>query len=151
MDFSKLNYVMTIAEYQSISKAAEKLHMTQPALTRYLNHLEDELGVKLFDRTTLPIRLTYAGEWYIKRTNQILDINRKMHQEIQEMIDCQRGKITIGMSPGRLDHWAPYLLPEFKRQYPDVEVNFIIGGHNFLEQKGKQYFVCHIYKLHPWE
>ena len=44
MDFSKLNYVMTIAEYQSISKAAEKLHMTQPALTRSLNHLENELG-----------------------------------------------------------------------------------------------------------
>ena len=44
MDFSKLNYAMTIVEHQSISKVAKKLHMTQPALTRSLNHLENELG-----------------------------------------------------------------------------------------------------------
>lgn len=134
MDSSKLHYVMTIAEYQSISRAAEKLHISQPALTRYVNKLEDELGVKLFDRSTLPIRLTYAGEWYIDRVGQISAINSRMEKEIQEIVSLTRGRVKLGMSPGRLDHWIPHLLPRFKELYPHVDVQLVTGGHHALEQ-----------------
>lgn len=92
MDSAKFNYIRTIAECKSISKASQKLHISQPALTRYVNKLEDELGVKLLDRTTLPIKLTYAGEWYIKRVQQILDINSCMQKELQEIVNLERGQ-----------------------------------------------------------
>lgn len=133
MDSAKFNYIRTIAECKSISKASQKLHISQPALTRYVNKLEDELGVKLLDRTTLPIKLTYAGEWYIKRVQQILDINSCMQKELQEIVNLERGRLKIGMSPGRLDHWAPHLLPEFIAAFPQVDVQFITGSHDFLE------------------
>ena len=133
MDSAKFNYIRTIAECKSISKASQKLHISQPALTRYVNKLEDELGVKLLDRTTLPIKLTYAGEWYIKRVQQILDINSCMQKELQEIVNLERRKKKIGMSPGRLDHWAPHLLPEFIAAFPQVDVQFITGSHDFLE------------------
>ena len=134
MEIEKLKYVAVIAEFKSISKAAEKLHMTQPALTRYLNHLEEQVGTKLFDRSTLPIRLTCAGEWYISRMAQILEMYDSMSQEIQEIVNGTRGKIIVGMSPGRLDHWAPHLLPAFQEQYPEAEVELVTGGHRVLEQ-----------------
>jgi len=62
MEFTKYKYILAVAELRSISKAAAKCSISQPALTRSVNKIEDELGVKLFDRSTLPIRLTYAGE-----------------------------------------------------------------------------------------
>ena len=58
IDFNKLNYLMTVAKLQSFSKAAKECYISQPALTRCVKNIEDELGVKLFDRTCAPIRLT---------------------------------------------------------------------------------------------
>ena len=60
MNINKFSYVLAIAEYQNMTKAAEALYISQPALTKSLNLLEAELGVKLFDRNISPIRLTYA-------------------------------------------------------------------------------------------
>ena len=62
MDFNKLNYLMAIAELQSFSKAAKRCYVSQPALTRCVKNIEDELGLKLLDRACSPIKLTYAGE-----------------------------------------------------------------------------------------
>lgn len=59
--YSKLQYIIAIADKKSISQAARDLYISQPALTKYISTLEDELGVQLFDRTSTPIQLTYAG------------------------------------------------------------------------------------------
>ena len=61
MNFEQLQYVLTIAEQNSITKAANQLYLSQSALTKSMNRLEDELGVKLFDRLSTPIHLTAAG------------------------------------------------------------------------------------------
>ena len=61
----RLNYLTTLAEEQSITRAAARLFISQPALTAFLNRTEEELGVRLFDRSTTPIRITKAGAYYL--------------------------------------------------------------------------------------
>ena len=63
----KLNYLLVLAEEQNISRAAKRLFITQPTLTACINNLERKLGVKLFDRTHNPIRLTGSGKMYLKK------------------------------------------------------------------------------------
>ncbi|MGL5314367.1 MAG: LysR family transcriptional regulator, partial [Peptostreptococcaceae bacterium] len=72
MNSKKLNYIITISELQSISKAAAQLFISQPSLSNIVSNLEKELGIKLFNRTTNPISLTYAGERYIETAKKIL-------------------------------------------------------------------------------
>lgn len=71
MDHSKFEYVLAIAKEKNMTQAAKKLYISQPALTVTINKLEERLGVKLFDRTSNPIQLTYAGERYITRCKKL--------------------------------------------------------------------------------
>lgn len=64
MNYSKLDYFITIAETGNLTKAAEILYVSQPSLSQYLKRLENSLGAELFDRNSSPLRLTYAGEKY---------------------------------------------------------------------------------------
>ena len=63
-------YIKTIAQYHSFSKAAQVLYVSQPALSRFVKKVEDELGVTLFDRDTIPLRLTLAGQRYLEYVEQ---------------------------------------------------------------------------------
>ena len=84
MSFDRLEYVIAIAEEQSITKAADRLYISQPALTASINKLEAELGVKLFDRQRPPVKLTPAGALYIKEMNRIhqLQFELKKHLSV---------------------------------------------------------------------
>ena len=66
MELREFTYVKMVADCGSFTKAAAKLFITQPALSNYINKVEEELGVKLFDRSASPLVLTYAGEQYLK-------------------------------------------------------------------------------------
>ena len=66
MNTAKLQHVLAVATYKHMKKAADSLYISQPALTKSINLLEEELGVKLFERETKPIRLTYAGELFLE-------------------------------------------------------------------------------------
>ena len=65
MDLKEFEYVLTINEERSFSKAAKKLFISQPSLSQYINRLESQLGVTIFDRNTIPLSLTFEGELYI--------------------------------------------------------------------------------------
>lgn len=67
MLYEKLNYIIAIAEERNLTQAAKRLYISQPTLTLYLNRLENELGVKLFDRTKSPVTLTDAGAYYLEK------------------------------------------------------------------------------------
>ena len=72
MNLKKLKYIVTIAELRSISKAANELFISQPSLSSILSNLEKELGVTLFNRSTSPLSLTYAGEKYVETANKTI-------------------------------------------------------------------------------
>jgi len=127
--------VIAVAENQSISKAARELFVTQPALTKYLNKLEDELGTPLFDRTVNPLRITYAGELFVQEGQKILEMQKRLDQQLGEITNLQRGSLTIGINSERGSWCLPILVPEFKRRYPGIRVQIVEGQSCFLEEE----------------
>lgn len=134
MDFNKLNYLIAIAELQSFSKAAKRCFVSQPALTRCVKSIEDELGLKLFDRSCSPIKLTYAGERYIAVMQEILELKAKLDQEMEDIAARRRDRLVLGMPSTRSVTWIPRILPAFNRACPGVDIQLIEGNSLTLEQ-----------------
>ena len=133
MNFKKLKYIITVAELQSISKAASELYISQPSLSYIVSSMEQELGVQIFNRTTTPISLTYAGEIYIKTAKEILRLADDMSKEFSDISNMKKGKITIGIPSIRGPLMLPFILPKFVDKYPGINIEIIEGNSNFLE------------------
>ena len=82
MLYEKLNYIIAIAEERNLTQAAKRLYISQPTLTLYLNRLENELGVKLFDRTKSPVTLTDAGAYYLEKMKKIYASEQALRSQI---------------------------------------------------------------------
>ena len=95
MEIRQFTYVSMVAECGSFTKAAATLFITQPALSNYINKLEEDLGVRLFDRSVTPVKLTYAGEQYLEyaKNGQILvERYRKQLLYYREALERLTGK-----------------------------------------------------------
>lgn len=122
MDFNQLEYVMAIIEEKSISKAAKKLYISQPSLSQYIIRLEERLGVKLFDRTGKLLSLTFAGEKYVETAKIMLDLNKKLQRELSDIADSKKGRIIIGIPNQTSRYILPLILPEFHKQFSEIEL-----------------------------
>ena len=122
MDSAEVKYILTIAEHRSISKAADALFISQPNLSRILINIEKDLGVKLFDRSCLPIKTTPAGEVCVKYCNQIDALLKSMSADIIGISRHNTPRITIGVPPVRGSYLLPLVLPVFSKAHPDIEV-----------------------------
>ena len=127
MDLRHFRYVQKIADERSFSRAAEKLYIAQPALSQYILNLERELGTKLFDRSKNPISLTYAGELFLEKAKLILEIENEIHNEIKNISNSDKGRLTIAISPNRGSYLLPKILPAFSAIYPNVEIKLVEG------------------------
>ena len=113
MDSAEVKYILTIAEHRSISKAADALFISQPNLSRILINIEKDLGVKLFDRSCLPIKTTPAGEVCVKYCNQIDALLKSMSADIIGISRHNTPRITIGVPPVRGSYLLPLVLPVY--------------------------------------
>ena len=129
MDFRELNYVLAIAKYQNITRAAESLYVSQPTLSSFLISLEKELDIKLFRKLGHKYVLTYAGERYVERANQILRIKTDLDLELADIIKRDVGVLNVAFPPMRCAYMLPHTLPTFEKLYPHVKVN-IFEGHS---------------------
>lgn len=111
MDFDQLRYFLSVAEQQNFTRAAEKLGISQPALSRSIQKLEEELGQPVFERKTRAVALTEAGILLQSRAQQVLAILRDTKAEITD--DGKSGRVRLGAIPTI----APYFLPEVLRQF----------------------------------
>lgn len=109
-------YIIAIAQNEGISQAAEVLNIAQPTLSRYLRKLEMELGVELFDRSTIPIRLTQAGIRYVETGKNIIRLEHQLNKQIQEIKQERNTVIRIGVSPTRAPYIMPAIVENYKRQ-----------------------------------
>lgn len=134
MDFVSLQYVVSVAELKSISKASERHYITQPAMTKCINKIEQDLGLKLFDRSILPIRLTYAGEKYISGVKKVLAAKEELDREMAEIQGKKKDCIRFGIPSSRSAAWLPYILPPYLSAYPEVEVKIIEGTSTSFEK-----------------
>ena len=99
MDFKDLSYVIAIAKTQNITKAADMLYVTQPTLTKFLQNLEREMGQKLFKKLGNRFVLTYAGERYVAKATEILNLKKELDQEMGDIIRQNAGLLKLLFQP----------------------------------------------------
>ena len=122
MTSRELIYVKTIADEKSVTKAAQKLYLTQPSLSHCLNNIERQLGTQLFKRTSAGLILTYAGEKYYRMASEILARYESFESELHEESELIRGRITLGITNYLAADLLPRILPDFHRKYPGIEL-----------------------------
>ena len=118
----KYEYVIEIAKSGGISQAAEQLGMSQPTLSKYLKKLEGELGVELFDRSTIPLRLTPAGERFVESGRKLIDTENQLNKQLEEIKSNKNSVITVGISPSRSPYLLPKVIKEFVKREPDSRI-----------------------------
>lgn len=133
MDFKDLSYVLAIAKYQNITKAAESLYITQPTLTKFLQGLERDLGQKLFKRLGNRYVLTYAGERYTAKAGEILNLKKELDLEMGDIIRNNAGSLKIAFPTMRGTYMLPCTLPIFNSLYPNVKLDILEAHSSQLE------------------
>jgi len=129
----ELLYFLTIAETRNLTKASQKLFISQPSLSQTLQRVEEELGTRLFNRTTDGMVLTFAGEKYFKTAKDILAIYDDLQRDINNMNDLKGGKITVGTTSFLATYMLPAIIPKFYEALPNVEINLIEESSMELE------------------
>ena len=122
MDTRQIEYILQIAEENNITKAAEKLFITQSALNQQLLRLEKELGAPLFHRSKVDMRPTEIGQVYLDNAREILRIKQRTYNLINDMTDAKKGRLSIGFTPGRGSEMFTHVYPSFHQAYPNVIV-----------------------------
>ena len=122
MDLKEFEYVLAISEERSFSKAAKRLFISQPSLSQYINRLESQIGVTLFDRNTIPLSLTYEGELYIESIKSIINIVENLYKKFDDVTDLKKGRVNIGLTPSKANNPLPAILPIFTKKYPGIEL-----------------------------
>lgn len=135
MEFKQLQYILTIYEEGGINKAAEKLFISQPSLSKCVINLEKQLGMKIFDRSTTPIRLTPFGKTYIKAAEQILNINKSVLQRVEDMNNGDTGLLRLGVTFFGASQRLPKMLPKFMEKYPGIEIDLTEDKGKVLEEE----------------
>lgn len=135
MELHQLQYVVEVANQKNFTRAADKINVSQSTLSQQIGKLEDELGVKLFDRNSRTVGLTQVGEDFINQAKILLDNLEKSKQIVQEYKGLLKGTLRVGViaSLGRIDF--ANLMTEFCRQYPDVKLEIVQAGTYGLLEK----------------
>jgi len=122
MDVRRLKYFIVTAEERSISRAAEKLHITQPPLTRHIQSLEEELGAQLFTRTNSGVELTQAGAALLGHARNINAHVELATEQVRRVAAGQAGRIDIGVFGSAMLSIIPRILSSYAQNCPDVHV-----------------------------
>ncbi len=123
MDTKQIEYMLMIAEENNITRAAQKLFITQPALNLQLLRLEKELGTQLFHRSRTDWRPTEAGEVYLKNARKMLQIKQETYRIIGDMVEDKKGQLSVGFTPGRGSSMFSVVYPRFHSEYPEITVS----------------------------
>lgn len=134
MNMKHIQYVLTVLREGSITGASKNLYVSQPALSQTIKQIEQDLGAAIFDRSTDPISLTYAGQKYVDAAQRMVDIDRNLRAQIAEMKNEVHGRIRVGISVQRGLQLLPLVVPEFTRQYPFVKIELVEHGSDTLER-----------------
>lgn len=124
----RLQVFHTVARLLSFTKAAETLHMTQPAVTFQVRQLEEHFNTRLFDRTHNRISLTDAGKQVYRVADKIFELYAEMEDAVRQVTGEISGALIIGASTTIAEYMLPALLGEFKTKYPDVNVHLKVAN-----------------------
>ena len=122
MELRHLRYFVVVAEEQNVTRAAERLHVSQPPLSRQIKDLEEELGVALFQRTAKSVALTEAGKIFLNEARTVLLQAEKAVQTVRAVASGERGKLRVGYAPSLTVELLPKALRSFESSCPGVRV-----------------------------
>ena len=127
MFFKNYEYFLAIADNGGLTRAAEALFISQPALSKYLSRLEHNLGIELFDHSSSPLKLTFAGQRYYEYIKRIQALDKQFQNELVSIKNNQSGEIRMGIAQWRGSMLLPVLIPAFQQKYPHVNIEVLEG------------------------
>lgn len=122
MESRQLRYFVSVARERNFTRAAEKLNMAQPPLSRQIQQMEEQLGVALFERGSRPLRLTEAGHLLLDQAVQVLDRIDEMEAMMRRLLEAERMRLGIGFVASTLYGYLPEVLRRYREARPTVEL-----------------------------
>lgn len=139
MDIKQLHYFIAVSEQMNFSKAAERLHISQPSLSNAIKKLEQEIGSPLLERNTRNLQLTEAGEVLFERAKIIVKNMEVLIIEMDEVIVHGTRDITIGVMES-IKYWLPKVIANYKKDYPHMKIHLVdILGSKRVKKSLKSY------------
>jgi len=134
LEIRHFHYIRTIYETGSISRAAEKLYISQPSLSQLLRSVEKKVGAPLFDRGSQPLRPTTIGQKYLETAQRIMELDMEFHRYVEDELGCAQGNLVVGSSPFRSTYFLASFLPEFQEKYPGIRLQLAEHTSKRLEE-----------------
>jgi DNA-binding transcriptional LysR family regulator len=122
MELRHLRYFLAVAEELSFRRAADRLHLAQPPLSAQIRSLEEELGVRLFDRTTRSVALTHAGTVFLQEARAVLGAAAEAERKTKEAEQGIIGTLRLGVIAPAANTWLAGILRRFRQRYPQVQL-----------------------------
>lgn len=138
MNSRQLQYAIALAEVRNFSQLAEKLNITQPTLSKQILSLENDLGVKLFDRSTTPLELTPAGEFFILQAQELLYKEEQLFHAMGRFRSGEEGRLVIGISPFRCTYLIHDVVKKIRDRFPFVRVVLHEVGSDILRKEASE-------------
>ncbi|AIG26451.1 LysR family transcriptional regulator [Brevibacillus laterosporus] len=124
MDIKQLHYFVTVSNHLSYSKAAQKLHISQPSLSNAIKNLEQEIGSPLLERNTRKVELTDAGKILYKKSILLLSQMNMLKKEMEEVKLTGSGDLIIGIIES-VKHWIPKVIRKYQDRFPTINIKLI--------------------------
>ncbi|CAH0162044.1 LysR substrate-binding domain-containing protein [Chryseobacterium sp. Bi04] len=124
----RLKVFHTVASRLSFTKASEELHISQPAVTKHIKEIENQLSAKLFDRKGTSIELTQSGKILYEYAEKIRGLYRDLEFEISQVNQQHKGKLIIGASTTVAQYILPEILAKFNTYYKDIKIELLTGN-----------------------
>ncbi|MDC7230109.1 MAG: LysR family transcriptional regulator [Sphaerochaetaceae bacterium] len=131
----QLECILAVHETGNFTKAADQLHVSQPALSQMIRIIENEIGSELFNRKQNPIKLTYEGEIYLKTCLEMNQLHRNTLRKLSEIREDKSGRIIIGLTLHMSIFLAHKIVPRFLRQFPGFEIQLVEAPMTTLIEK----------------
>ena len=135
MNARQLEYAIRLARVRNFSQVAEELKISQPALSKQILNLESELGVKLFDRNTNPLKLTPAGEHFVQEAQELLYREDQLLRSMERFRSGEAGELIIGVTPFRSSYLIPGIVAKLRRKFPGIRVRLAEYGSDILRRE----------------
>ena len=134
MNSRQLQYAVMLSETGNFSQVAEKLEITQPALSKQIMTLEKELGVQLFNRNNTPVTLTAAGEYFIREARELLYKEEQLMRSMEQFKSGDKGRLVIGITPFRSSYLISEVIKKVRTKFTGVQVKLVEEGSDLLRK-----------------
>src|SRR5713226_8242405 len=135
MNLQYLRVFLAVAEHEHITRASEELILTQPAVSKIIQHLEQEVGLELIERHGRRIVLTYAGHVLHNYARRMFALEREMEEALAALCDVETGEVTLAANTTTGVYLLPPIVARFRARYPQVALHIaILNSHEIIEQ-----------------